>query len=57
MALVAVEERAGDEWADAHTAELLVVGALMERPGCPRCPTWSQAGAWHDTQHICRLSL
>lgn len=34
LSLVAVWERAGDEQADVGTAELLVVGALMEQPGC-----------------------
>lgn len=53
---VAVQKRAGDERADVLTAELPVVGALMEQPGCPPL-TWSRADACHDTQHVFILSF
>lgn len=53
---VAVQKRAGDERADVLAAELPVVGALLEQPGCPPL-TWSWADACHDTQHVFILSF
>lgn len=39
------QEQTGHERADVCATEKLVVGALPT-------PAWSQAGAWHDTQHF-----
>lgn len=49
MGLVAVRERAGNEQADVGTAELLVVGALMEQPDCSTSGARWMLGMIHST--------